>query len=149
MFRSSERLKTQIGRSLSMQRDRAVESITRSPRSIAWRCVISGMNFASGTFDGSASKTPSTPCLAIRITSAWISSARSAAAVSVVKNGLPVPAAKMMIRPFSRCRMARRRMYGSATSVTWIAESTRVCAPRFSSASWSVSAFSTVASIPM
>jgi hypothetical protein len=29
--------------------------------------------------------------LAIRIASAWISSARSAAAVSVVKNGLPVP----------------------------------------------------------
>jgi hypothetical protein len=29
-----------------------------------------------------------------------ISSARSAAAVSVVKNGLPVPAAKMTMRPF-------------------------------------------------
>ena len=93
-----------------MHRESAVESITRRPRSIACRCVISGRNFASGTFEGSASKTPSTPCLAIRITSARISRARSAAAVSVVKNGLPVPAAKITIRPFSRWRMARRRM---------------------------------------
>ena len=36
--------------------------------------------------------------------------ARSEAAVSVVKYGLPVPAAKMTTRPFSRWRMARRRM---------------------------------------
>ena len=36
--------------------------------------------------------------------------ARSAAAVSVVKYGLPVPAAKITTRPFSRWRMARRRM---------------------------------------
>jgi hypothetical protein len=35
-------------------------------------------------------------------TSAFISVARSAAQVSVVKNGLPVPAARMMQRPFSR-----------------------------------------------
>ena len=34
----------------------------------------------------------------------------SAAAESVVKNGLPVPAAKMTTRPFSRCRIARRRI---------------------------------------
>ena len=34
----------------------------------------------------------------------------SAAAESVVKNGLPVPAAKTTTRPFSRCRMALRRM---------------------------------------
>jgi hypothetical protein len=46
----------------------------------------------------------------MRIASAWISSARRAAAVSVVKNGLPVPAAKITIRPFSRWRIARRRM---------------------------------------
>ena len=39
-----------------------------------------------------------------------ISAARRAAAVSVVKNGLPVPAAKITTRPFSRCRIARRRM---------------------------------------
>ena len=35
--------------------------------------------------------------------------ARSAAAVSVVKNGLPVPPAKITMRPFSRCRSHRRR----------------------------------------
>ena len=52
--------------------------------------------------------------------------ARSEAAVSVVKNGLPVPAAKITSRPFSRCRMARRRMYGSATSRTSMADDTRV-----------------------
>ena len=50
------------------------------------------------------------PVLRHRIVSAWISSARRAAAVSVEKNGLPVPAAKITIRPFSRWRIARRRM---------------------------------------
>ena len=55
-----------------------------------------------------------------------ISRARSAAAVSELKNGLPVPAAKITIRPFSRWRIARRRMYGSATSEIVIADSTRV-----------------------
>ena len=38
-----------------MHSDSAVVSITLRPRSIAWRCVISGMNRASGTFSGSAS----------------------------------------------------------------------------------------------
>ncbi len=33
-----------------------------------------------------------------------------AAAVSVVKNGFPVPAAKITMRPRSRWRLARRRM---------------------------------------
>ena len=83
------------------------------------------------------------------MTSACSSAARSAAAVSVVKNGLPVPAAKITIRPFSRWRIARRRMYGSATSEIVIADCTRVATSSFSSASWSASAFSTVASIPM
>ena len=45
---------------------------------------------ASG-WTASASYTPSVPCLPIRIASAWISSARREAAVSVVKNGFPVP----------------------------------------------------------
>ena len=85
----------------------------------------------------------------MRMISACISSARSAAAVSEVKNGLPVPAAKITMRPFSRWRMARRRMYGSATSEIVIADCTRVCTPCFSSASWSVSAFRTIASMPM
>ena len=44
----------------------------------------------------------------------------------MVKNGLPVPAAKITIRPFSRWRIARRRMYGSATSEIVIADCTRV-----------------------
>ena len=92
---------------------------------------------------------PSTPFLAIRIASACISSARSAAAVSDVKNGLPVPAAKITTRPFSRWRIARRRMYGSATSEIVIADCTRVCTPCFSSASCSVSALRTIASMPM
>ena len=47
--------------------------------------------------------------------SASSSRARRAAAVSVVTNGLPVPPARMTMRPFSRWRVARRRMYGSAT----------------------------------
>ncbi len=55
-----------------------------------------------------------------------ISTARSAAAVSVVKYGLPVPATKIATRPFSRWRIARRRMYGSATSFMAIAVITRV-----------------------
>ena len=73
-------------------------------------CVISSMSCASGSSRGSAVRTPSTPFFAMRIASAWISLARSAAAVSVVKNGLPVPAAKITTRPFSRWRIARRRM---------------------------------------
>jgi hypothetical protein len=39
-------------------------------------------------------------------------------------------------------------MYGSATSETVIADCTRVCTPRLSSPSCSVSAFNNVASIP-
>ena len=131
-----------------MQSDSAVVSITLSPRSIASRCVIRGRNSASATRRGSPSYTPWTPCFAIRIASAPISSARSAAAVSVVKNGLPVPAAKITTRPFSRWRIARRRMYGSATSETSSADITRVSAPSRSSASCSASALSSVASIP-
>ena len=46
----------------------------------------------------------------LRMISAPISIARSAAAVSVEKYGLPVPAAKMTTRFFSRCRIARRRI---------------------------------------
>ena len=40
---------------------------------------------------------------------ALVEEARKLAAESVVKNGLPVPAAKITMRPFSRCRIARRR----------------------------------------
>src|SRR5581483_5271068 len=114
---------------LSIQSESAVVSITFRPRSIASRWVSRGMKRADGSTLGSPSYTPSTPCFAMRIASAPISSARSAAAVSVVKNGLPVPAAKMTMRPFSRWRIARRRMYGSATSLTTSADCTRVSAP--------------------
>ena len=47
---------------------------------------------------------PSTPCFAIRRTVAPISTALSAAAVSVVMKGLPVPEANSTTRPFSRWR---------------------------------------------
>ena len=54
---------------------------------------------------------PSAPTfVALKKASALISAARSAAAVSVVKKGLPVPAPKMTTRPRSRWRIARRRM---------------------------------------
>ncbi len=50
------------------------------------------------------------PGCALSMASQFISAARSAAAVSVVKKGLPVPAAKITTRPFSMWRMARRRI---------------------------------------
>ncbi len=78
-----------------------------------------------------------------------ISAARNAAAVSVVKNGLPVPAPKITTRPFSMCRSARRRIYGSHTDDIGIADCTRVATPSFSSAFCIASAFITVASMPM
>ena len=87
--------------------------------------------------------------VAFMITSALISSARKAAAVSVVKYGLPVPAPKITARPFSRCRIARRRMNGSATARISMADSTRVTTFCCSSASCRASALMTVASIPM
>src|SRR6266852_1755817 len=82
---------------------------------------------------------------------AWasISIARNAAAVSVVKYGLPVPPAKITTRPFSRCRRARRRMYGSAIWCISIADCTRVTSPSFSMMSWRARALMTVASIRM
>ena len=93
-------------------------------------------------------KTPST-FVAFMMTSARTSIARRAAAVSVEKYGLPVPAANSTTRPFSRCRTARRRMNGSATVRISMAVSTRVTAPWRSRASDSASAFMTVASMPM
>ena len=92
--------------------------------------------------------TPST-FVAFSKTFAPISLARNAAAVSVEKNGLPVPAAKMTTRPFSRCRTARRRMNGSATERISMADCTRVGVPARSRESWSASALMTVANIPM
>ena len=78
-----------------------------------------------------------------------ISSARCAAQVSVEKYGTPSPAAKITTRPFSRCRIARSGMNGSATWAIAIAVCTRVGTWIFSRASCSASAFMTVASMPM
>ncbi len=70
---------------------------------------------------------PSTPpWVPFNRTSASISTALSAAVVSVVKNGFPVPAAKMTTRSFSKCRIALRRMYSSAICGMAIALWTRV-----------------------
>lgn len=76
-----------------------------------------------------------------------LSAARKAAAVSVVKNGFPVPAPKMTTRPFSKWRMALRRMYGSATSAMRKAVITRVGTPTLSIDACKNMAFMTVAII--
>jgi len=80
--------------------------------------------------------------------SAPTSTARKAAVVSVLMYGLPVPDANIITRPFSKWRMARRRMYGSATALISMAVWARVAIFRCSSASWSASELMTVASIP-
>ena len=64
--------------------------------------------------------------VALKTTSALISLARSAAVVSVEKNGLPVPAAKITTRPSLRWRSAFRRMKVSATFFISIADWTTV-----------------------
>ena len=87
--------------------------------------------------------------MALSSTSALISLARRAAQVSVVKNGLPVPAARMITRPSCKWFTARRRMNGSQTLCTVIALITRVSWPNFSIVSCKAKAFSTVASMPM
>ena len=76
--------------------------------SISYDDVLSYFT-ASGSLRGSALYTPST-FLASRMISAPISAARSTAAVSVEKKGLPMPQPKITTRPFSRCRTARERM---------------------------------------
>ena len=63
--------------------------------------------------------------VALSSTSAPISAARSAAVVSVVKNGLPCPPARITTRPFSRWRMVRSGMKGSATCCIAMALCTR------------------------
>src|SRR5688572_14650783 len=137
------------GMSRSSASAAAVASITPRRLSSRSRCVSSSIFFASFVVRGSASYTPSTWFLPMRMTSAPISAARSVAAVSLVKYGLPVPAAKMTTRPFSRWRIALRRMYGSATSWMVIADCTRVATSICSRADWSASALMTIASIPM
>ncbi len=60
-----------------------------------------------------------------------------------------MPAAKMTMRPFSRWRTARRRMYDSATWCISMALMTRVKVPMCSRAFCSARALMTVASMPM
>ena len=67
----------------------------------------------------------------LRMTSAFISIARSAAAVSVVKYGVAGAGGEDDDAPFSRWRMARRRMNGSATARISMAVATRVGTPLF------------------
>ena len=57
-------------------------------------------------------------------------------------------AIEMQTRPFSRWRIARRRMYGSHSCCISMADSTRVTTPARSTASCSDTAFITVASMP-
>ena len=70
---------------------------------------------ALGSTLGSAEYTPSI-VLANSITSASISAALKAAAVSVEKNGWPVPPAKITILPFLKCFAAFLTINGSAIS---------------------------------
>ena len=92
---------------------------------------------------------PSTPLLAMSSRSQWVSSARCALTVSVEKKGIPAPAPKITTRPFSRCRMARSGIYGSATWPIVIAVWTRVGTPTCSRKSCSARQFITVPSMPM
>jgi hypothetical protein len=117
-------------------------------RPIASSKLIVRYRVALGSFMGSALYTPST-LVALSTTSAPISAPRRAAAVSVVKNGLPVPAAKITTLPSSRYCSALGRMYGSTTWSMRSADIVRAVTPAARSASCSASAFITVASMPM
>src|SRR5207249_988481 len=92
---------TMMGIPRSSARAAAVASMMPSRFSRRSRYVSSSYFFAPRTTCGSASYTPSTRFLPMRIASASISAARSAAAVSLVKKGFPVPAAKITTEPFS------------------------------------------------
>ena len=98
-------LNTTTGMLFSLHSVTAVLSITAMLSSLSISSkLISGMSRASGFFTGSSLYTPST-LVAFRRQVAPISAALSAAQVSVVKKGLPVPAPKITTRPFSRWRM--------------------------------------------
>src|SRR5579863_2212098 len=103
------RLKTTMGRPLSRHMAMAEASITPSAFESTSKYEIWGYMTALGNLSGSMSYTPSTR-VALAMTWALISSARKVAAVSVEKYGLEVPPAKITMRPFSKWRMARRRI---------------------------------------
>ena len=72
-----------------------------------------------------------------------------AAAVSVVKNGLPVPAANTTTRPASKCAKAAFRAKGSQTVGIGIADMTSASTPASTKPPFSAMAFMTVANMPM
>ena len=98
-----------------MHKVKAVESKAASLILNASWWVIFSIFFADLLIFGSESYIPSIPFLAIMSKSAFISIALKAAAVSVDINGFPVPPAKSTNLPFSKCLIALRLMYGSAT----------------------------------
>src|SRR5690606_31941600 len=107
---------------LSIHREVAVESIIPKPI-FNISIYFKESNFlADELIHGSESYTPSTPFLANNITSASISAALKAAAVSVEKYGLPEPAANITILPFSKCLIALRLIYGSAICLISMAD---------------------------
>ena len=87
--------------------------------------------------------------VAFRSTSAPISLARSAAAESVEKYGLPVPPANTTTRPFSKWRIALRWMNGSASFGISMDVITRVGTPIASSAFIIARPLIIVASMPI
>ena len=93
-------LKTQIFMLFSLQRAKAAVSMTLIFCSIAESKVSESYLMADGSCIGSLEYMPST-FVALKTISAPISIALSAAAVSVVKHGLPVPAEKMTTLPFA------------------------------------------------
>jgi hypothetical protein len=87
--------------------------------------------------------------VALSRTSHSSSEARSAAVVSVVKKGLPVPPASTITRPFSWWRMARRRMKGSQIWCAATADMSRASQPARSRPSMSARPLIMVASMPI
>ena len=100
---------TDIGRLFSLHNVIAVRSITFSSLSITVLYDKSSYLIALLLISGSVSYTPST-FVPLIIISAFISIALKAAAVSVVKYGLPVPPANITILPFSKCLVALLRI---------------------------------------
>jgi len=95
-----------IGMLLSMHRVSAVLSMTVRPLVRTSRYEKMGESGRSGVPDR-VGGVDAVDLVALSSTSAPISAARSAAVVSVVKNGLPCPPARITTRPFSRWRMVR------------------------------------------
>ena len=83
------------------------------------------------------------------MTSHSLSIARRAAQLSVVKNGLPVPAEKMTTEPADKSLRALRRSKNSQTGSMRIADITTESTPCLSRASCMARPFITVPSMPM